>query len=451
MRLVQISVPDQQQEEIVAVLREKKLGYTIAAGTGEKSEEVIINFLIPADGVEHVLTDLEDVGFDRKRYTVSHDAEFGTFEHVDEVQNRWRDSPTRIAPATLRSKAKDMRENSRSYLWMMMLSAIVATAGLLMDSPAVVVGSMVIAPIVSPVLTASVGAIQSDRAMFVKSIYFQIGGIALAILTATVFSWLIRHLLLVPAPLAIEQVELIAIRLSPSVLALVVGVSAGAAGAYGLATKGNVTIVGVMIAAALIPTAAAAGVGFAWGDWVVGIGATMLLMLSMIGVNTGAIAMLLYLDYRPNDVDERLLSFDNPSQVLVVSVTLLVVIAAVAVTGFAFYQQSSFEESVNQGISDVLAADEYQHIQVVSTSVEYRVPVVSDETTVTVTVARQSDHESPELPDRLAQAISERTEESVVVRVQYVEFDESANTENTQHILPVLHSRELSSGRVASA
>ncbi len=429
MRLIQISVPEEQQEKFLSILKEYKLGYTITPGAGEQSDHVVIAFTSPADAVEHVLDDLEEVGFDRQRFTVSLNAEFANFEHVDEVQNTWTTTPTRLAPAALRSKSKDLRRNSRSYTWMMILSAVVATAGLLMESPAVVVGSMVIAPIVSPVLTACVGTVRNDREMFLNSIHMQVFGLGVAIATAAVIGGVIRQFQIVPVVLAIEQLELVAVRLAPGILAIVVGLSAGAAGAYGLATKGEVTIVGVMIAAALIPTAAAAGIGLAWGNFVVAIGATLLLVLSMVGVNIGGTAMLLYLDYRPDEADENILTYNSLSKGLVLAITLLVVIAAVAMTGITFYQQSSFEQGVNNGVSDVLSEGEYQELSVMSTTVEYRATSISDETMVTITLSRTSDESYPELPDRLAQSISERTDEPVVVQVRYVDFEQSERTE----------------------
>lgn len=436
MRVIQIAVPEQQHQDIVEVLREQQLGYTMTDGSGEQSDHVIINFAVPVDAVEYVLTELEETGFDRRTYTVSLDAEFANFEHVDEVQNRWMASPNRIAPIALRSKAKDLRQNTRSYVWMMVLSAVVATAGLLLSSPAVIVGSMVIAPIVSPVLTASVGVVRNDRNMFFDSVHQQALGLGIAIVTATVFGLAFKQLHVVPATLAIEQLELVSIRLSPGVLALVVGVAAGAAGAYGLATKGSVTLVGVMIAAALIPTAASAGLGFAWGNWVVGIGATFLLTLSMIGVNAGAMAMLVYLDYRPDDVDDGLLTYDRTSQALVIAATLLLVLTVVVITGFAFSQQSSFEHSVNTAVTDVLDQPEYEGVRVMSTSIEYHESTVTEETTVTLTLARTSEQEFPELPDEFARSISERTDEPVVVQVQYVDLEQSDVFGSPSHSLP---------------
>ena len=430
MRQLEISVPDDRQEAILDVVREYDFGYAVSEGAADQSDHVNISFVAPADAVEGVIEDLEAEGFEDTDFLVSLETEFARYEGVDEVQNRWGKTPNRLAPAALRSKAKDLRRNTRSYLWMMILSAVVATAGLFLDTPAVVVGSMVIAPIVSPVLTADVGAIRNDRDMLVESLHMQLIGLAVAIAAAAAFAWLVRTAGVVPAAFDIAQMELMAVRIAPSMLALVVGLTAGAAGAYGLATKGQVTIVGVMIAAALIPTAAATGIGVAWGNVVVAAGALVLLVVSMIGVNVGGAAMLLYIGYRPDDVDESLLTFDTARRAVVVLGTLLLVVAIVGVAGVTFAQQSAFERSVNDGVSSVLDDEQYQALGIRSISTEYAAPALSDRTVVTVTLTRTSDESHPDLPDELADAVAERSDQDVVVQVQFVDLRRSNVSES---------------------
>ncbi|MGQ4557178.1 TIGR00341 family protein [Halobellus sp. GM3] len=425
MRLIQIAVPRGQRDVVIDVLREEQFGYTVLDGASAQDGSAVITFVAPADAVEHVLEDLEAAGVDRSTFTVSVEAEFADYDHVEEVQNRWAKSPNRLAPRALRSKAKDMRLNTRSYLWMMVLSAIVATAGLLASSPAVVVGAMVIAPIVSPAITASVGAVRDDREMVVDSVHMQALGLGTAIGTATAVGWLARALHVVPATLAVDQLALVALRLSPGMVPLTVAVAAGAAGAYGLATKGQTTIVGVMIAAALIPTASAVGIGVAWGNSLLAVGALFLLLLSLIGVNVGGAAILYYLDYRPDEVDDGVLTRASSKQAVVALVTVLFVIATVGVVGVAFVQQSAFERTVNDATTDVLSRGLYEGLDVRATTVEYASPGLSERATISLTLVRSADRSYPALPQELDATITERTDRPVTVQVQFVDYHRS--------------------------
>jgi len=426
VRLVKIAVPEDDRDPIVSVLRDYEFGYTETTGSGDTADLVIVSFVVPADAVEHVLADLAEAGFDRTAYTVSIDAEFATYEGVDEVQDYWANTPNRLAPAALRSKAKDLRRNTRSYLWLMVLSAIVATAGLLLSSPAVVVGSMVIAPIVSPALTASVGAVRNDRDMFFQSVYQQAIGLGVAILTAAVTAWVALHLRFVPVTLGIEHLELVSPRVSPTILSLIVGLAAGAAGAFGLATEGQVSIVGVMIAAALIPTAATVGIGIAWGNSLVAVGALLLLVVSIIGINAGGDAMLFYLDYRPDAVDQGLFSISDTRDALLVGGTTLFVLVAVGTAGVGFYQQSTFERSVNDVVTEVIDQAAYDGLEVRSVQSTFVSPSGDAEPSVTVTVTRTVDRPFPDLPTVLDARLSARTGRSLGVQVRYVDYHRSS-------------------------
>ena len=428
MRLLQLEVHDDRLEPILDVLQDGQFGYTVTEGGGKQDRYSVVTAVVPADAVEDLLDDLGEAGYERKGLTVSLKTEFADYEHVDEVQNEWAKTPNRLAPTTLRSKAKDLRLNTRSYLWMMVLSAVVATAGLLQASPAVVVGSMVIAPIVSPALTAGVGAVRDDRGMFLDSIHMQLLGLAVAIGAATATSLLVKELGVIPVTRSIEQLELVSLRLSPSMLSLAVGVAAGAAGAYGLATKGRTTILGVMIAAALIPTAAAVGIGLAWTRFIVAIGALLLLMLSIIAINVGVTTMLFYLNYRPDNVDEGILHWDNLGRAVMVLGTLGLVAVIIVLVASGFFAQSSFERTVNGVATDVLNEDRYSDLEVRALNLEYVTPIFVDETTVTLTVTRTTDQSYPDLPSVLAEKISARTDRDVRVRVRYVDFQESAST-----------------------
>ncbi len=424
MRLVQISVADDTRDAVLDVLRDHNLGYTITAGAGEQSDRSVVSFVLPADAVEHVLDDLRDAGFEEHQFTVSLSAEFAEVEGLDSVQDHWANTSNKIAPRTLRSKAKDIRLNTRSYVWLMFLSTIVATAGLLLGSPAIIVGSMVIAPLVGPMLTASVGAVRNDRSMVVDSIHMQALGLGVAILGGVVVSVIIRGLQIVPPTLAIESLELVALRVSPGVLSAAVGLAAGAAGAFSIATKGRVSLVGVMIAAALIPTAATTGIAIAWQNVLVSLGSILLLVITVVAVNVGAFSALLYLGYRPDQQTGGSLVPESSKQRLIVGTTLLLagVISLVVIGGFV--QQAVFEQNVNQAVSNTLDDEQYRTLSSAGLTIEYTSPVfVQHEPSITVTISRTSDREFAGLPSILEREIREKTGRNVAVRVRFVDYE----------------------------
>ena len=434
MRLLQLSVPREQRDAVLGVLDEYELTCAVGEGDGANDGHDLVSVVVPADAVEHVLDDLKATGYDKTTYTVSVATEFADLENIDEVQNEWAKTPNQVSPATLRSKAKDMRLNTRSYLWMMVLSAVVAVSGILVASPAVVVGSMVIAPIVSPMLTASIGAVRDDREMLVDSVHQQMLGLGVAMVAAVAFSYLAKEFFAVPTALDITSMTLVSGRVAPSLLSLVIGFASGAAGAYGLATKGSVTIVGVMIAAALIPTAAVTGIGVAWGQAVVAVGSLVLLVITMVVVNVGGYLMLRYLGYRPDEVDEGLFEVPTGKEALVLVGTTLLVAALVGTVAVGSYQQVAFERSVNDATTEVLQQDEYADLGITEVSSDYTsVGPFGDPSLVTVVLSRTTDKSYPNLPDTLDSRITQQTGENVTVQVQYLDFERSGGGGNREN------------------
>jgi len=133
---------------------------------------------------------------------------------------------------------------------MTVISAVIATAGLLLNSPATVVGSMVIAPLIGPAMSAAVGTVVDDEEMFRRGVRMQVLGVAVAIAAATLFAFALRWLALVPPGLDPLDLAEVSERLAPNVLVLVVAIGAGLAGIISLMTGVSAALVGVMIAVA---------------------------------------------------------------------------------------------------------------------------------------------------------------------------------------------------------
>lgn len=174
-------------------------------------------------------------------------------------------------------------------------------------------------------------------------------------------------------------------RISPGALSLVVGLAAGAAGSIGLATALPVSLVGVMVAAALIPAAATVGIGFAWNLPVVAAGAALMLVANLTAINVVTPAVLWVLGYRPTDW--RSASWRTYARVAAVVVLLAATFAGAAAAVTA--DQVSSERAANRAVTETLADDEYGDLTLVS--VRATVPLVGDGYGVTVAVERPTE------------------------------------------------------------
>lgn len=413
MRQLQLLVPDEQRETADEVLEEEAFDYYGHTVDWDGESAWLVSIPIPTDAVGYVLDRFEEAGIDTSRYLVVGAAESATTPRMDAINDRFADQFQPLTTRELRSKARDMSEDLRSYLAMIFLSALIATAGLLLESPAVVVGSMVIAPIVGPVLTTAVGVTTGDGPMTRDSIWYQLAGIAVAIIGAWSCSLALQLTGFMPIAMDVSSIDLIAIRIAPGILTVVIGLASGAAAAYGLATKGPTSLIGVMIAAALIPSAATVGIAAAWNQPRIAIGSFLLVVLTLILINVGATVILWRFGYgHPS----RGISLPSGHPVKIVGVVILVILV-VGVVGLSV-DQTMEERTIDAEIEAVLDDPAHDAYDLVTVGVQYHGPGAEDRPLVTVTVSESGDGDV----DALAADLDYRLGEETVVRVRVIEY-----------------------------
>jgi len=177
------------------------------------------------------------------------------------------------------------------YYYLVGLSTVMATLGLLLDSSSIVIGSMLIAPLMYPILGVSLGLVMSkdisllDRAIktLTKSLAVGLGlSVIVAFLLGDNASYLTTEVLA---------------RTEPTLLHFLVALVSGAAVAYMLARpEWDAALPGVAIAVALVPPLATIGVGIAAMNATVIKGATMLLFLNLFGIIAIAVFMFLLMN-----------------------------------------------------------------------------------------------------------------------------------------------------------
>lgn len=142
---------------------------------------------------------------------------------------------------------------------MMILSTLITAFGLYADSAPVIIGAMILAPLISPIVSFSMGLIRYDSNLLKVSFK--------TILIGTFASLLFASFVSIIIPLKVVTSEISA-RLTPTLLDLGIAVASGVAAAFAHAKEGIAkSLAGVAIAVALVPPLVVAGVGIGWMDW----------------------------------------------------------------------------------------------------------------------------------------------------------------------------------------
>ena len=352
-------VPAGKREAVLGVLDEEDVDYALSDETSGRDYTAVVTFPLPTTAVEPILDRLREVGIERDAYTVVIRAETVVSKRFEALEDRYdadeedeSGNGDRIAREELVARASGMALSARPYVLMTAVSAIVATAGLLLDSPAVVVGSMVIAPLIGPAMAASVGTVVDDAELAVRGLKLQALGGVVAVAAATAFALLLRTANVVP--LSAEEVFAInevRERLAPDILSLVIGLGAGAAGAVSLASGVSSALVGVMIAAALVPPTAVVGIGIAWGEPATVLGSAVLVLVNVLAINLVALIVLWRYGYRPRlwfrEDDARAAT---RKRIVVLAAVLLVLTGLLGTFTYSSYRTAGFEGEATAAI-----------------------------------------------------------------------------------------------------
>ncbi|WP_123536162.1 TIGR00341 family protein [Halosimplex salinum] len=425
MRLVQITIPTGKRETVTRALDDEEIDYIITDETSAREYAAVAYVPLPTNAVEPVLDTLRSAGIDESTYTVVLDAETVVSEDFDELEERYAEekSTERIAREELVAAAEDLLLSMPNYLVMTVVSAVIATAGLLLDSPAVIVGSMVIAPLIGPAMAASVGTVVVDDELFAEGVKLQAIGVLVSVAAAAAFAWIVKTVHLIPPFTDVTAIPEVNSRLSPDFLSLVVALGAGVAGALSLTAGVSSAIVGVMIAVALIPPAATVGIGIAWGQPVVSLGSGILVLVNLLSINLAALVVLRYTGYRPTNWFQ--LDDARGATIRRVGILVAAIVVLSAFLGGVTYDsfrgattEERIQESVNAGVNESGVEAEVISIEVNRTG-EF---ILRHPVAVTVTLGVESqDH--PRMANVIDRRVERAIDREVRTQVRYLIVD----------------------------
>lgn len=185
----------------------------------------------------------------------------------------------RISPADYADMIQSLRRGSKcsfDYLCMLGLAAAIASLGLLQDSPAVVIGSMLLAPLMTPMVGSGLALAQANANLARTSAR----AISVGFLLCLALSYVIGAIM--PGTEISAQV---AARGSPNLLDLFIAFASGIAAAYAMARPSLLgAIAGVAIAVALVPPLCSVGISIAYRSFDDALGASVLFLTNVVAI-----------------------------------------------------------------------------------------------------------------------------------------------------------------------
>lgn len=241
---------------------------------GDTPQTLLFNAPIPAMIVRHRLTNLSSLWRRVWAQIFGLVPSLTVQEQAEVYKAMWRGS----RPST-------------DFFVTLTLAAALASFGLLMDSPAVIIGAMIVAPLMTAILGLGLSVVIGNARFFWTALNTTMRGMALALLMGFVIG------LVVPG--AATTHEILAFS-RPTLLDLAVALVAGGAAAYAVSRSDvSAAFAGVAVAAALTPPLANMGLGLAFGDWRIAWGAGLLFLANIVSIVATSGFVFLWLGFRP--------------------------------------------------------------------------------------------------------------------------------------------------------
>ncbi len=256
----------------------------------------------------------------------------------------------------LRLDAPPIRDRYVRFFTLLVLSTIIAAGGLISDSAAVIIGAMIVAPLMTPMMGAAFGIISGNGRTAVIAVLTVGIGVVVVVAIAALMARL------VPTGERITPEELA--RTSPRLLDLVVALAAGAAGAFATGRDDvSDALPGVAIAVSLVPPLAVVGITLAAGRGDLAEGAFLLFFTNFVAIVLAAVIVMTVMGYAA--VARSLTGHGSRrAATLVIAVALVAVIVPLAAASYQVFLDEELNAEATTALTTWLQGTDYQIMSV---------------------------------------------------------------------------------------
>jgi uncharacterized hydrophobic protein (TIGR00271 family) len=210
------------------------------------------------------------------------------------------------------------------YYVLIVLSCLIATMGLIQGSVAVIIGAMIIAPLMTPILGFSLGVIWGDFRLLRIAFSSLFRGIILAVAISALLAFVV--------PISHFSGEIIS-RANPSLFDIIVALGSGALAAYGYANKKvSSALTGIAIAVALMPPLCTVGIGLGKLDPRIASEAAVLFAINLVSISLAAAVVFWLMRIHPFSEDREEVKRRALSQIVLSAALLCLITVPVALS-----------------------------------------------------------------------------------------------------------------------
>ena len=252
---------------------------------------------------------------------------------------------------TLYFEGPDRRAKITSYVFMLLLSVAIASLAVLQDSTAVIIGAMLVAPLMTPIMGCAAGIVTGWRTRVLTSF----GVVAASVVAAIGLAWILASWIPALVPIGVNSQVLS--RSSPTLLDMAIALAAGAAGAYATVDdRVSSSLTGVAVAVALVPPLGVVGIALQAAEWHAAFGAFLLFATNLVSIILASMAVFVLIGFSP--VKKVLEGRKSIADLMaMVAVATLLIMVPLGLTGKGVLQQSKRTGSAQRHVIAWLGPD----------------------------------------------------------------------------------------------
>ena len=306
---LRIVAPPDRAERTLELLRRVDSACNLIhmAGAAERPDGDVILVDVAREDASVIVSDLRELRIPEEGSIAIEEIDTSISAVAERAEKAAKGAPSdSVVWEEVEARTSESAALSGSFLAFMVLATLIATVGLLQDSPILIVGAMVVGPEFGPIAGICVAVVEKRRRLAVRSATALAIGFPLAMAGALVFTLVIKALGLPGDDFAFDSRHQMAEIVSdPSVFTVIVAACAGTAGVLSLTTAKSAALIGVLISVTTIPAAAGVAVAAAYGDTDAWLGSQLQLAVNIAAILTaGALTLLVQrLVYRRRRVE----------------------------------------------------------------------------------------------------------------------------------------------------
>jgi uncharacterized hydrophobic protein (TIGR00271 family) len=209
-----------------------------------------------------------------------------------------------------------------NFFVLLLLATVIATFGVLSDSTATVIGAMIVAPLMGPIMATAAAIVMGSAQRALRALALVGAGVVATIILSWLLAWVMPDV-----TISIDYNSQITSRIAPGLMALVTALASGAAGAYIIMREEIAdSMGGVAIAISLVPPLCVVGIALSQGNWDAAGGAMLLFLTNFLAILLAGGIVFQFSGLGRLAISDDLMRTRRNAFIVVIAATLLVAV-----------------------------------------------------------------------------------------------------------------------------